>query len=96
MCALALQYGDEPQARECGRHALMFLEAALAHVPWHPSLAVDRMQLACSEAALGDHRAALQQMELCVPALLVTHGKDHPLTQRATAVRKALQGRCQS
>ena len=91
MCALALQFGDAAKARECGRHAIAFLEMALAHVPWHPSLSIDRMHLACSEAAAGDKREAARQMDLCVPALKLTHGEGHALTQRAEAVRRALR-----
>ena len=43
-CALAIGRGDHATARECGAHALTFLEATLAHVPWHPTLALERMQ----------------------------------------------------
>ena len=53
MCALAVARADDATAYECGRHVLGFLEAALAHVPWHPSLAVERMQQSTSAAACG-------------------------------------------
>jgi len=43
-CALSQRLGDDARARECGRNALAFLESALAHVPWHPSIAIDCMQ----------------------------------------------------
>ena len=45
-CALAIGRDDHATARECGQHALAFLEATLAHVPWHPTLALERMQQA--------------------------------------------------
>ena len=49
------------------------------------------MHLACSEAELGDTTEALRQMDLCVPALVITHGPDHSMTLRALAVRRALR-----
>lgn len=94
LCSLALTRGaagDDATARECGRRSLAFLESALAHVPWHPSLSVERMQQACSEAVLGERQAAVRLMGLCVGSLEVTHGVEHVLTERARVVREAVE-----
>ena len=90
MCALSRSCGDEEKAADCGRCKLAFLEAALSHVPWHPSLSVERMQLACSEALLSNRDAAMHLMSLVVPALLATHGKEHIMTQHALMAQVAL------
>ena len=76
-------------AVECGRNALAFLEMALGHVPWHPSLALARMHLGISEYRGGEHKAARKLLGLCVEALEVTHGGGHALTRQA----KALEGK---
>ena len=91
MGAIAQKVGDAKAALECGRRAVSFLEMALSHVDWHPTLSIDRMHLACSEAELGELAEALKQMDLCVPALVITHGPDHAMTLRALAVRRALR-----
>jgi hypothetical protein len=62
-----------------------------SQVPWHPSLALERMQQACSEAALGERSEAIRLMELCVPALVITHGGSHPYVERANVVREAFR-----
>ena len=91
MCALAISRSEDALARECGHHVLAFLEMALAHVPWHPSLSIERMQQACTEATLGRRKDATQLMVRAVDALETTHGKEHALTQRAIMVREALK-----
>ena len=92
MCAVALERGargDEQTALDCGRCALTFVETVLQHTPWHPTLAIERMQQAGSEAAMGHRDAAVRLMAKSVAALEVTHGTDHPLTERARVVREA-------
>ena len=89
MCAVALErgaQGDDQTALDCGRCVITFLETALQHTPWHPTLAVERMQQAGSEAARGHRDAAVRLMAASVTALEVTHGTDHPLTERARVV----------
>ena len=88
MCQLSLS--SEEKVAECRRHKLSFLEAALLHVPWHPSLSLERMQQACSEALLGNRQAAMHLMSLVVPALMTTHGAEHALTKTAMMARSTL------
>ena len=59
-CALAV--GELPEALESCRNAVRFLEMALAHVPNHPLLALQRftlgdLELACAEQNLGESPA---------------------------------------
>ena len=39
---LSVRQGDAATARECGGYALAYLQMALAHVPWHPGLSMER------------------------------------------------------
>ena len=89
--AVAARLGDHKTARNCNANAIAFLEMALSHVPWHPILSLERMQLAALEAHLGHHGAALQLLDACVPALLITHGHEHQHVQRAKQLRAELR-----
>ena len=82
---LALARGEVAEARECCRHAVHFLEAALSHCPRHPLLALQRFTLADLHEACGDACAAAAAMEACAQALEVTHGRGDELCQRALA-----------
>ena len=88
---LAVRAGDKATARECCRNVLAFYEMSLSHVPWHPAIALERYQLAELESALGERPRARTQLDRCVAALMVTHGKAHPLTERAVASRSRLR-----
>ena len=76
--------GEDDVALACARGACAFLEAAVAHVPCHPLLALQRYRLAELEAEVGDGATvALALMERSVAALAVTHGPGHTLHEEA-------------
>lgn len=85
---LATQAGETEIARECGGHALAFLQMALSHVSWHPGLSLERFQQAQREVAAGDAVAALEHLSRCEAALSITHGSGHALTRRVLDFRK--------
>ena len=69
---------------------LSFLLFAMGDLWWHPSISLVRMQLASCEAALGRIDEAARLVEQAVLALMVTHGEQHMLTQRALALQNGL------
>ena len=105
--ALALSRGQYVEARECGQHALGFVQVALAHVAsWHPAISTVRLQLAEAEAGAAaaiegsgaggsgaryadepcveqSRSRALSELNLALAALMISHGPEHDLTQRA-------------
>ena len=88
---LALARGELAEARECCKNAVQFLEAALAHCPRHPLLALQRFTLADLHEACGDVRAALATMRACAQALEATHGRGDELRQQSSARLEELQ-----
>jgi hypothetical protein len=98
MCTLAMQAGQDAAqtAVTCARNVLAFLEMALGHVPWHPSLSTAQMRLASCEAAIGNLPQASELMRRCTASLTVTHGPHAALTQKAqqfgSSLRKSLDG----
>lgn len=83
--------GGAELAAQCGRNALAFLEMALGHVPWHPSLSVTRLHVAVSEVAEGDRAAALKRLAASSASLRITHGPEHSLTMQAQALEAKLR-----
>ena len=57
----AVAAGDYGTARQCCGFVVAFLEVALAHVPWHPSLSLERLQLA-GEGGLSWQRSGLLRL----------------------------------
>lgn len=89
-CELAVQQRNPQLARECCRNVLAFYEAALRHVPWHPSLSLERYQLAELEARCGARDTAARLLNVAYSALVVTHGEQHGLTRRVVGRRDEL------
>jgi len=87
---LARRRGNMAEARECDRHVLSYLEMALSHVPWHPALSHQRCRLADVEGALGNQAQGLSEIGRAMAALMLTHGPEHPLTQRAEETQQEL------
>eukprot|EP00965_Chrysotila_dentata_P198001 6178542-Pleurochrysis_carterae.AAC.2 len=89
----ALAHGYIPLATECCAAAVAFLQAALAHVPNHPLLALQRYTLADLYFENGETDTAAETMRLCMHALRVTHGEDGDLYQQAcTRLRQIEDG----
>ena len=82
---IALAVGDLPSALEACRHAVAFLEAALAHVPSHPMLALQRFTLSDLEGACGEPRAALRVMDACAAAVELTASTSSSLRAQAAS-----------
>ena len=88
---LAVRQSDTTTARECSGHQLAFLEMALAHVPWHPSLSLERYTLGELEARLGNVVRGRMLLDAALCSLMITHGATHELT-RQVAKRRAAMG----
>ena len=77
---LAMRLGDVATARECCANVLAFFEIALGHVPWHPSISLERYTLGELEARRGEVTAACALLDHALDALpisppLVTRGR---------------------
>ena len=86
-CELAMRIGETSTARECSVHIVYFLEVALAHVLWHPTLVEERLRFAELHATQGaeGRQRAVEQLEKSVAALQITHGTEDPVTRRVIA-----------
>jgi len=91
--ARALEAGDLEEARECCANVVTFLAIALAHVPHHPLLALQRHTLADLHANCGDTSAAVAELEKAVESLRVCYGSEHSgLCRRAGERLEQLRG----
>lgn len=105
-CNVAMGCTDYAAACECSTNVVRFLSAVLAHLPWHPTLSMERYRLAGLETAIADavkdreHRSkiavehidrAIALLDRCLPALLITHGPEHPIARRAFQTRKRVR-----
>ncbi|EOD41938.1 hypothetical protein EMIHUDRAFT_194541 [Emiliania huxleyi CCMP1516] len=79
----ALLCGDNAAALECCRALVSFLEAALAHVPAHALLALQRFTLCDLELESGDAAEARRQMEACAEAVAISYGAKSALRAAA-------------
>ena len=75
--------GDNAAALECCRALVAFLEAALAHVPAHALLALQRFTLCDLELESGDAAEARRQMEACAEAVAISYGAKSALRAAA-------------
>ena len=92
---MAMRLGDKATAKECCAHQLAFLEMALGHVPWHPSLSLERYTLGELEAGLGNEARGRALLDAALCALTITHGEAHELT-RLVATRRAAMAPAQA
>jgi hypothetical protein len=91
---VALEAGGASEvAVDCGRNALNFLEMCLAHVAWHPSLALARLHLAMSVMANGDAAGARKLLAATSASLAITHGHEHPLARQAAALAAKIRSK---
>ena len=90
--SLCLAVGDLDGATRCCRQSVFFLEAALAHVPAHPLLALQRFTLSDLERQAGQFAEARRQMEACVAAVEVSSATASALRAQARAVLDELRG----
>ena len=82
----------------CERHKLIPLTSCVSS-PGSPGHLPDALHTARTgvclqasrEAAAGDVTSAMEHMEKCVTALLITHGAEHVLTRRVVETQKNLR-----
>lgn len=89
--SLALAVGDMGMARQCCRALVFFLENALAHIPHHPLLALQRFTLSDLELAGNEPRAALEQMALVDEAMKISYPHGSAMRQEAAARLAAMK-----